>query len=77
MELRGLSAFNEVKDLVEAEAVAIVEEEVGLLRTLAEWTSAPLQELLPLKSVNNTKRMDFASSATRRGTVSSNAGSYR
>jgi hypothetical protein len=73
--LRGLSDFNVMKDLVEAEAVAIMEEEAGLLRTLAEWISAPLQELLPLRSVNNTKRKDFASSATRMGTLSSNAGS--
>jgi hypothetical protein len=59
--------------LVKVEAVAIDEAEVSLLRTLAKLISAPSQELLPLKCVNDMRRRDFASSATRRGIVSSNA----
>jgi hypothetical protein len=54
--------------------VAIVREgEDGLLQTLAEFILPPLLELLPLRNVNYTKRRDFASRSTRRGTASSNA----
>jgi hypothetical protein len=58
------------------EAVVIGEEEDGLLQSL-ELISTPSRELLPLMSVSDTKRRDFASSATRRGTVSSNARSFK
>jgi hypothetical protein len=61
-----------VKVLAVTEAVAIGEVEVDLLRTVAKLIFTPLRALLPLMSVGDTKGMDFASSATRRGTVSSN-----
>jgi hypothetical protein len=55
------------------EAVLIEEAEDGLLQTLAELTSTPSLEFRLLRSVNDTKRRGFASSATRRDTDSANA----
>jgi hypothetical protein len=52
---------------VDVEAVA------DLLQALAELISTPSLELSPLSSVSGTMRRDFASSATRRDTVSSHA----
>jgi hypothetical protein len=60
-----------VVDVVEV--VAIGETAGGDIRTLVELNSTPSQAVLPLKSVSDTKRRDFASSATTRGTVSSDA----
>jgi hypothetical protein len=56
---------------VDLEAVA------GLLETLAEFTSTPSQEVYPLKRASATKRRGFASNATRRDTMSSNARSSK
>jgi hypothetical protein len=70
--LKGPSTFNVVKDLLEAEPAAIEEVEAGI-RTLAELISTPPWELLPLTSVKDTKRRNFAISAKTRGTMSSNA----
>jgi large-conductance mechanosensitive channel len=54
-------------------AVVIGEAEVSVLRTLAESILIPSRELSPLRSVNDKKRRDFVSSATRKGTMTFNA----
>jgi hypothetical protein len=58
-------------------AVVIGEAENGPRQTLAELIPTPSLEVLSLMSVKDSKRWDFASSATRRGTVASNARSLR
>jgi hypothetical protein len=70
---KALNAFGVAKDLDVDVAVAIGEAEDGFLQTLAELISTPSLELLPLKSENNTKRGDFASSSTIGDIRSSNA----
>jgi hypothetical protein len=73
---RGPNDFIEAKDMALPEVVvAVVEAVADLLQTLAELTSTPSQKLRHLKSVKDTKRRDCTSSATRRGTVFSNASS--
>jgi hypothetical protein len=73
MNLRWLNASNVKKVLVEVVGVAIVEAEVDLLKTHAELISLSSLVLLLLRSVNDTKRRDFASSVTRMDIVSSRA----
>jgi hypothetical protein len=70
---RAPSALSAVKGMVVAVAVAIGEAKVSLIRVLAELILTTSHERLPFMSVDDTKRRDFASSATKRGTVSSNS----
>jgi IS4 transposase len=67
------NVFSAMKDLYVVGVVAIVVAEVGLLQKLAELILTQSIEPFPLKSVNLTKGRDIVSSATRRGTDSSNA----
>jgi hypothetical protein len=71
--LRGPSAFNVVKFMVEAPAVAIEEAKADLLKIVAELISAPsLVHVLLMTSENDTNWRDFASSITKRVIVPSN-----
>jgi hypothetical protein len=56
---RAPSTLNAVKGMVVAEAVAIGEAKVGLLRTFAELILTRSRELLPLGSVSDPKTREL------------------